>query len=356
MQKKLIALAIASAMAAPGAALADVTIYGKMDVSYNFLDHDQAAGSAFDSDNQSINSNSSRLGFKGSEDLGGGLKANFQIESAITVDGGGGGLNQRNTWAGLSGDWGEVRLGRHDTPFKIAGRKTDFYESEQLGENRTVFNNRVAGPGYDVRAGETIAYLTPKFSGFQAVAAYVPEEGVNDGDAFSIAGFYGNGPLFLTLAYEMFDNGNFGGGAADEQTAWRLGGKYSFGDFTVSGLYQDGSDEGGVSGLDHDAWWLGGQYSFGNNDLSLTYGEKDYDDVAGITNDTSWDVWTLGLDHNFSKRTKIYARYASLDNDSGAAMTLDSNGFDNGDGNSDRGVMRAGGDSSGFSFGMRHKF
>ncbi|MDZ7751705.1 MAG: porin [Gammaproteobacteria bacterium] len=378
MQKKLIALAVASAMAAP-VALADVTVYGKMDVSYNFIDNDTTdvtgAASAlnFEDDNQSINSNSSRLGFKGSEDLGGGLKANFQIESAIKVDGDGTGLNQRNTWAGLSGGWGEVRLGRHDTPFKIAGRKTDLYESEQLGENRAVFNQPVSiattttagtdtGLGYDIRARNALAYFTPNFSGFQGAVAYIPEEGIDDGDAWSVAAFYGNGPLFLTVAYEQLNEGASGVSSSvlatgtDEQTAWRFGGAYTFGDFKFSGLYQMGKDEAGVDGLDHDAWWLGGQYTFGNNQAMVTYGQSDYDNVAGFTDDREFDVWTIGLNHNFSKRTMLYARYASLDNESGSGATLNSSGFDNGDGNSDQGVTDLGGESSGFSVGMRHKF
>ena len=361
MQKKLIALAVASAMAAP-AALADVTVYGKMDVSYSIIDNDEPAGSAFEGDEDYINSNSSRLGFKGSEDLGGGLKANFQIESAIGVDGGTAGLNSRNTWVGLSGGWGEVRIGRHDTPFKIAGRKTDLYESEQLGENRAIFNQPVAGPGYDIRARNVVAYFTPQFSGFQAVGAYITgansgaAEATDDAEAYSVAGFYSNGPLFLTVAYEELNDGAFGGGGAEEQSAWRVGGKYAFGDFTVTGLYQNGKDEGGVNGLDHDVWWLGGQYNFGNNSIMATYGESDYDNVTGVSNDYEAELWTIGLNHNFSKRTMLYARYADIDNDSGATYTLNSNGFDNGDGATSLSGVEPGGDASGFSVGMRHKF
>ncbi len=352
MQKKLIALAVASAVAAP-MALADVTVYGKADFSYNIIDNE---GSTAEDDNQSVSSNSSRIGFKGSEDLGGGLKANFLVESQWNQGAAGGtAFNQRNVWAGLSGGWGEVRIGRHDTPFKIAGRKTDLYESEQLGENRAVFNRPVAGPGYDIRTNNVVAYFTPSFSGFQGVVAYIPEEGLDDGDAWSLAGFYSNGPLFLTVAYEQLNEGNFVGGT-DDQTAWRFGGAYTFGDFKVTGLYQIGEDEAGVDGLDHDAWWLGGQYTFGNNQAMVTYGQSDYDDEAGFTNDREFDVWTIGLNHNFSKRTMLYARYASLDNESGSAISINSSGFDNGDNNSSRGGTGLGDESSGFSVGMRHKF
>ena len=141
MNKKLLVTAVAAGLAMPAVAMADVTISGKIDVSYNNVDGD---GTGFSNDN--ITSNSSRLIVKGSEKLGNGLTANFYIDSTVGAAGAAGVFTNRNTWAGLKGDWGEVRFGKHDTPFKSLGRAFDFYESEHFGENRVLVHRRGKAP------------------------------------------------------------------------------------------------------------------------------------------------------------------------------------------------------------------
>ena len=135
MNKKLLAAAVAAAVVAAPAAFAESTVYGKMHSSIDAIDYDTT-----NEDNWEVNSRASRLGFKGSEDLGNGLKAIYQIE--LSVNAGGGGQGQggnsglggktRNTFIGLAGDWGTALVGRHDTPAKMA-----FYAAgnERLGDS-----------------------------------------------------------------------------------------------------------------------------------------------------------------------------------------------------------------------------
>jgi predicted porin len=118
--KKILAIAIATAFAAPAAmaATSNVDIYGKLHLSVNWYD---------DNPNESadlgISSNASRFGIKGAEDLGGGLSAIWQIESGVNLDEQTGTLANRNSFVGLKGGFGTVLLGNHDTPLKLVGRK-----------------------------------------------------------------------------------------------------------------------------------------------------------------------------------------------------------------------------------------
>ena len=145
MQKKLIALAIAGAFVAPAAFAesGNVTIYGIMDASYDITDNGNSTTAQGEKTNK-VSSNSSRLGFKGSEDLGNGLSAVWQLETGINVDGTtASNLNSRNTFVGLSGKtWGTVILGKHDTPYKISTRSLDMF-GDGLADNRNIMG---AGP------------------------------------------------------------------------------------------------------------------------------------------------------------------------------------------------------------------
>jgi len=354
MKKKLLAAAVAAVVAAPGAAQAEVKISGLMDLSYNFIDND-TTGAAVDGEAHHISSNNSRLIFKGSEDLGGGLKAIWQVGSVIAVDAGGATLNSRNTFIGLVDDWGQVRLGRHETPYKMVGRKVDLFDNRQLGENRILVTpNAGFSPSpvfsQDKRAPNSANYFTPVINGFQGAIAYLPEEGIDDGDAWSLSAGYTNGPLYLALGYEVVNEGYFG--ATEEVEGLRLAGSYKFGDFRVVGMYQDVSDDLGVSGNDWDVWGLGGAYTFGNNTIKGQYYDRDGDNA--ISNQDA-SMFSIGLDHKFSKRTKLYVTYARVDNENGARFTVNSQGFDQGNNNTGAGVG-FGDDSSGLAIGLSHKF
>ncbi|MFA7097830.1 MAG: porin [Gammaproteobacteria bacterium] len=342
MNKKLLALAVAGAMAAPLAAQAEVTIYGVAHVSVDALDND--ASGEDERDGLFVSSNSSRIGFKGSEDLGGGLKAIWQLESEVNLSDGITGMGGRNSFVGLAGGFGAVIAGRHDTPFKIIGRKVDLF-ADQIGDAQNLTSVGGAADeaaGWDLRADNVVAYISPSFNGLQAIVAYVAEDGGEDTDAYSLNLTYSNGPLFLGAAYEQHNEGLVDGD--DEEKGFRLAASYEMGAFKVTGLYQNLSDVGGNSGEDADVWGLGAAYSFGNNVLKAQYYSAD-SDVDGAA-----DMWAIGLDHNFSKSTTVYIAYAETDNDGDATYNVAAGGH----GENFNNVV--GDNPSGFSIGLIHKF
>ncbi|HIE55985.1 MAG TPA: porin, partial [Chromatiaceae bacterium] len=122
MKKKLLSLAVAAALPlAAQAANAEVTIYGKIHASVDFLSPD-VGDSITD-----VTSRASRIGFKGSEDLGNGLKMIWKVETGVNIAEGGGEWASRNAYIGLAGGWGTFLYGRHDTPVKMSTGKLDIF-------------------------------------------------------------------------------------------------------------------------------------------------------------------------------------------------------------------------------------
>lgn len=392
MQKKIIALAIAAAVSAPAFAdNSNVTIYGVANVSYDMTNTGGVAGFS----NNKVSSNVSRLGLKGSEDLGDGLSAVWQIEQLIAIDnsGAGNGLATRNTFAGLSSaSAGTVLLGRHDTPYKLATRGFDVF-GDSIADNRTVMGgglNTVTGPrtagatmaagtaatgagaSFDGRPTDVVAYISPAFSGFTGIIAYVAgAEGQtaanqNKGSAWSLAGLYGNGPLNINAAYEVHNIGNAPGtvgvaalAAGIKESAWKIGASYAIDAFTVNGVYEKTSDNFGgsvaaplaVAGsnvLGHRAYYLSGKYSFGSNAVKLAYGNAG--DNATIN--TGASQTSVGFDHNLSKRTTVYALYTQVSNKANATYALGNAGI----GNGTVFLNSAGSKPSAISLGLKHTF
>lgn len=393
MNKKLIVLAIAAALA-PAAAMADsgnVTIYGIMDASVDFTDNGNTA-TAQGISTKKISSNSSRLGFKGNEDLGNGLSAIWQVEQAISVDSAS--ANQgRNTFVGLSSKTaGTAILGRHDTPYKLATRGLDYF-ADGLADNRNLMGQGAAA--FDGRQSDVIAYMSPTMGGMSAAIAYVAgaEGAVNStdvkGNAWSLMGMYDNGPLMASLAYEKHNfgsataatpttativpsttsaptsilltpgaaatsTGTLGSGAGNHsEKAWKLGVGYKMDAFKVGFAFEKTSNDlspitaNGDSG--HKAWTLGGVYSMGTNDLKLAYTKVG--DRADLSNSGA-KQFALGVDHNMSKRTKVYVQYVKLSNDAAATYGLTGAGATGAV--SETGRPDA--DPRAISIGMRHSF
>ena len=323
MNKKLIAAAIGAAVVAAPAAFADATVYGKIHTDVRMND-----SSVANSDNYTVNSNASRLGFKGSEDLGNGLKAIYQIEMQFNSDGGtaqvgtAGFSAQRNTFVGLSGDWGTVVVGKHDTPAKIAFYATG---NEVLGDSIIDLNGGVAGVFTEVRANNAIAYVSPSFSGFSMAAAVVPGEetvagqGANaaDGltDHYSLGLMYSGFGLKAGIGYENLHEQALGG-TGDDQEMLQAGASYTFNNFSVGAQYESDDNRGAVTGAEYEAWALTAKAKFGNNAVSAIYTTSESKNAVGATTSDT-DGWGLAAEHNFSKRTKVYVAYATEDEDVG---------------------------------------
>jgi predicted porin len=338
--KKILAVAIATAFAAPAfAATSNVDIYGKLHLSVNWFNDQPSTINDI-----GISSNASRIGFKGSEDLGGGLKGIWQIESGLNLDEQNGTLASRNSFVGLSGGWGTALIGNHDTPLRLVGRKVDLF-GDTIADSRNMMTL-----GSDTRAQNVVAYLTPAMSGFSGAIAFTTDlntttTGVNvtattSGDrenynAWNLNAAYENGPIYVGFGY---GDGDYHEANGLEET-WRLAGAFSFGDFKVVGQY-DSQDA--ISGNDYDAWMIGGAFQMGAMTFKANYMDGDYD-----LSTADPEQWTLGVDYAMSKRTSVYALYVGGEN-----ITLGKGGS-----SSDQvGSGVTGGDIAALSFGVVHNF
>ena len=351
MKKSLIALAVAGAFAAPAFAdTANVNVGGQLHMSLDYLDADTAAASG----NWNVSSNTSNLYVKGTEDLGGGMKAVWQVQTYFdagatgnndaSFGGSANGVGSGNTYVGLSGNFGTVLLGKHEAPLKIVSRKVDLFNN-QIGDSR----NLTAGAANDIRPNNVLAYATPNMNGFEATVAYVTNTAAGaatdaSDTAISMNAFYTNGPLLLGAGYQ---NRDFGAAALSDETVWRLAAGYTFGDFKVVAFWQDESDVAGAANADRNVWGLGGAYKMGPMTLKAQYYNRD--DLGAAVNNGS-DLWAVGVDYAMSKRTTAYVAYASVDNDAAA------NASAFGGGHGDNPGTGLGGNPNGFSVGLMHNF
>ncbi len=348
MKKTLISLSLAALFGSSAAFAEDITIYGSMHYSLDYVTADP--GFADDGDWATGVNRASFIGVKGSEDLGNGLKAIFKIESNIN-----GAVGSWNTYAGLTGDWGTVIMGQHDTPYLISTEGMDLFV-DTVADYNAVMGTANGGVAFNNVAPQTIAYISPNMSGLTIAAALVStslDEGAGneETEGASVAAMYSNNGLYATLAWEGFNDGAnalgcglgigvCGTGGSD---AWKGGLGYSNDQFSLGFVYEN-IDAGA---LDQDNWLINGSYTFGNNVLKAEYGESD----VNIVN-ADYDFWAVGLDHNLSKRTKVYALYTSLDNDTAGAGGLNA-GSDVG---SVHYTTGAGVDRDAFSVGIIHNF
>lgn len=368
MKKNIIAIAVAAAMIAPAAAMADTTLYGKIHVSYDFVGGDNA-----DNTTSGFSSNSSRIGIKGKEKINDSLSVIYQYETSVDWGTGktssSGGLGgQRNTFVGLTGGWGTVIAGRHDTPLKMMGRKYDLF-GDTIGDSRNIISgpkNNVAGltdTNWDLRTPQTIAYVTPDLMGFKAVLAYVNNwnptgpDGIygDQNKAYGLNATYSIAGFGLDAAYEYHKNDTNASPLKSDQSAYRLGANYKIAGFKILGFYQDIQNVA-YTNDNQKAYGVGAAYTFmGANTIKAQYYKAD--DVDN-TNDTNGELWAVGYDYKLSKQTSVYAVYAQTNNGANASYTIMNGGHDSkypqGDYNNTGSFT--GGKSSAVSLGLVHKF
>jgi predicted porin len=359
MKKSLLALAVLGAFAGTAFAQANVTIYGVADAGVRFRDNDAATNSktvGLDSGLQS----GSRIGFRGTEDLGGGLTALFTLESGFNIDDGSLGqgiaassstpamtrLFGRQAFVGLSGSLGTVKLGRQYAPIRVALESVDPFGLGGAGNAANVFN--VHGE----RTDNTINYTTANLGGFSGQVAYSFGEIAGNNSAgrhVGISGGYANGPLTIAAAYHKQDL--LGGGTATafpatpngDQKTFLLGGAYDLGFMKLHAAYSrsKGDTAAGVTNLDRNDALIGVSAPLGAGTILASYIRRN-DDIAG-TGGASRDAnqIALGYTYNLSKRTNLYTMYAQTKNDAGANLN---------------GAGVTGGDPSTLIVGVRHRF
>lgn len=347
MKKSLIALA---AVAASGAAFAQssVTVFGVVDSAVTYVDGKDSWSGLNSGGNQT-----SRLGFRGTEDLGGGLKANFWLEGGLNADNGDGASGypgsvagdgfkfKRRSTVGLSGNFGEVRLGRELTGAYTAVSRYDVFGDVGVGGMRA-WKGALA-QGNENRKNNMVTYVSPNFSGFRATANYAFGESTEQtwkrGAYFGLGLTYDNGPLSVGFGAERQNNtllagsGVSGANGADvdnRETAYSLGGSYNFGVAKLGGIYRLAKNKAdGAQSTDASFYGLYVSAPVGAaGEVKASYGR--YTDEVNGGSDKKADHFALGYVHNLSKRTALYGTYAYLKNKNGATLTLGNGGLDNG--------------------------
>ncbi|MBU1691327.1 MAG: porin [Gammaproteobacteria bacterium] len=375
MNKKLIALAVAAAIA-PAAAMADsgnVTIYGQAHVSLDNNSYGTSTAGVNSEKNTRLSSNTSLIGFKGTEDLGNGLSAIWQMEADISMDSRSdaaaatsGGFASRNTYLGLSSKtMGTALFGKHDSPYKMATGSLDNM-ADTVGDYNGIVG-QVNGVNYfDSRLGNVSAYISPNFSGFSFAGAIVAANETSsttqpDGKAYSLMGKYENGPFFASLAREKASNTQTAVstqtalpmvGANNDAAATKIGLGYKIDAFKLGLVWEKISASNATLGatVERKGWSLPVSYTMGANAINFTYGK------AGSTTNTTDNgakMYALGLNHSLSKRTSAYVVYAKMDNDTNGAYALGLAGTGHGQTVTPVGT---GADVSSLSVGMKHTF
>jgi predicted porin len=375
MPEKLTVLVAAALISGAALAQSDVQVYGVVDIGLahrgDNVDPRVGSQNAVDSGISS----GTRLGFRGTEVLGAGLKALWTLEAGVAADTGehrqNGRFFGRQAFVGLSGDFGTVLIGRQDTPFHAFLSDLDPFHSGTVGRYRNTFMAGVNVAGENLfdpyRVDNAVAYVSPDFSGFNVTLAYsnnaIGQEAagntggnaylsVGDNRVFNVVPRYTNGPLEIGLSYYRIrsreDN------AVDIRN-WALGGAYDFGVARLSAFYDENRWNDAL-GVRHDDlklkdWMIG---------LTVPFFCKHTLQAAYNQSKLFWNgergkarQWSLGYTYQFSRRTHFYAAIADITNDdkrrtaglfsSRAASVSDSDNPGNGY-------------QQGFQVGLKHTF
>ena len=313
------------AVVGSSAALAQssVTLYGRVNttVEQQKFGNDKVTGMA---------NNASRFGFRGVEDLGGGLKAGFVLESGFRSDDGGGattntGINfARQSELNLSGNFGMVRLGNIPSASNDATADIVSMHNHDTGSSSDQLY------AYVMRDTNKIAYRTPNFGGLNVEAGVSLHEKVpGNKNAFDLAVNYEMGALGLGAGYTKEGDVN--------QFALRA--NYTSGPFVLAGYYQRDKNAYFEDGGKRDTFRIAGAYMLGASEFQLNVGRAGkYKNVPN----SAATQYTIAYNYNLSKRTKVYTYYTKVDNKAGASYGP--------------GITRAGDDFSSVALGVRHNF
>jgi predicted porin len=364
MKKSLLALAV---LAASGAAMAQssVTLYGVADTGVTYTSGKE---DVYGLTHLGGNTNS-RLGFRGVEDLGGGLKATFQLEAGMGIDDGknyfdpnpaGGGLTfSRISKLGIEGGFGAVSLGRELTASYMAVSRYDVFGDTGIGASLAWNPKETA---YNARTQNAISYYTPTISGFRAGINYGFGEQVKARDSryVGVGLAYDNGPISVGFGYDRQNNvaaaaakALFDTTVAQDLSTWQLGGSYNFGVAKAAALYKE-TEYKDIPGSDAPTaklktFGLGVTAPVGAGEVRASY---NHHRLTGLGDTLKADQFSLGYVHNMSKRTALYGTYAYIKNkdNNGDGMAMQLNGAMAGAGLKDSGAQH------GFQVGVRHAF
>jgi len=355
----------------------NVSLYGNLNMDVELVNGGQGDGS-----NPSIvrvSSNSSRFGLRGHEYLGHGQVAIFQLESSVLGDTGGSALASRETWVGLQGDWGTMKLGNFLTPYDdihtIFGNSptltTSILSTAALWAQGALSKSE---GGFDARLGNSIRYETPPLEGFSAALQFATRDtsgdpnGGDNGDRLSelrhanvISGgvFYNKGPFDLGIAYERNYRIRPTGPSDD---ALSITGGYDFGTVAsnvglrIAGVYEHLRYDTPTGSLTRDFYGLSGTVAVGDGNFYAFWGKAadgkgsaiDGTTIGALVKggDSSSQQWELSYSYNLSLRTMLYAGWVKIDNRPNAAYSFNINPY----------PIAPGAKPSGIALGIAHFF
>lgn len=383
MKKVMAGLAVAIissigslAMAADGDAptvKGNIEIYGQAKVSYDMIDTGTKSTTADDTLHK-VSTNSSRLGFKGAEDLGDGLNAVFQVELGVNLDGSQttvvssvtpspvsskttdiDKITYRNTFAGIRHkSVGTLLFGIHDTPYKLSTGKLDLF-ADTMADYNAVIGNVNGSSNFDLRAKDTVAFLSSSWGGISiglarsVTGSETNNNGPGNTNLSSASVTYDAKPVYVTAAYELHKNGYTSWDSdAYQNTGAKIGAGAAFGGTKIGAVYEKIDDDKPNSDKTRAALYVAASQTFGKETIKIAYGKADDGDNPATK--TGATMMAVGIDHTLSKRTTVYALHAKTNNSENATYGLGQGGA----GGSF--TPAAGEDPSVFSIGINHAF
>jgi predicted porin len=343
-----LAIAVAAACAAPAAALAQlpagVEVYGRANVSYERI----TVSGATSVTSWEVVDNSSRIGVRGKKDLGDGLSGFFQVESRVRLDSGGDALTTRDSYLGMQGGFGTVRLGRTIGPVYyatydyISNHNHDTGNSSDALLAPTVFGNQ----GF---MNNTVWDSSPKMGAFSVDAAFSRlgetrvTAGMSQPSHLGIVGAYDQGPLHVAVSHaETKSSSDLGGGTPNKDQATTVGGLYNFGGkYIVGALVESAKSKLAVGDAKRTYFRVSLMMPVAKHEFHVNVGVAD-DRLDLNMADAGAKQWTLGYNYNIDKQFKVYAFYTAVDNDTNGNYGFKTN--------------TAGVDNKSFAVGARYNF
>lgn len=380
LTKTALAIAAIVGSVAASAQNANVTLYGYINTSIESNRGSQDPNTAIGKGGSGatvnrMTANSSRFGFRGREELGGGLYAMFQLENSFGSDDGtlgGGVLWGRESWVGIGNPaWGEFKFGYGLTPYDDVLGLAHQNIGSTGAQNRN--NGLSGGPGFgfnqlftsygrggvsganntgnfDARAANAINYTSPTWSGFRLRTMYSMIDEVATSPKASLwdtSLIYASGPVTLGATFALHKN--FGGLAGvvtgtHDQNAWRIYGRYNFGVARIDGSYDVSSYKLASGTLRMRYFDVAAQVPMGAHNFGVQYSQRDngaawaWTPPVGYSAPTAAQLvsrWSIGggkhisvvYDYTFSKRTKTYAYFSSMKNETGGKLNTPAIGF-----------------------------
>lgn len=334
LDRTLLATAVASACALPALAQAQtqvlpgLTIYGRVNISYERITTKDSSDTASqpNESNWDLVDNSSRVGFRGRKELTPGLFGHFQIESRVRLDQGGDTFSSRDSYAGLEGSFGNVRLGRTIGPVYYATYDYISMHNHDTGTSAdallapTIFGNQ----GF---MNNTLWYTSPKFGAFSVDFAYsllagagqTPRvAGMSQQNYLGVVGAYDQGPMHLAASYAQTKNQTDldpgAGTSGSDDKAYTIGGLYDFKRFVIGALFERAESKLLTGDVNRNYWRISAMMPVGKHEFHINFGAVNGRLDADLGSDGA-KQYTLAYNYNITKETKVYAFYTTVDND-----------------------------------------